>query len=119
VTSTIPTHTDNAELERIRFTRVGVGLVVVGAVVAAIGVLTANGDDRWSLTTLAGAAAVGGTAVAAIGVLTVVFARPLHALYRPGGQVTLRRRVMQVGIPAATCVIVLAIAANIASSNRS
>jgi len=48
-----------------------------------------------------------------------VFARPLSALYRPAARVTLQRRIMQVGIPAATCIIVFAVAANIASASRS
>jgi hypothetical protein len=117
VSSESPAHADG-ELDPIRFARVGVALVVVGAIVAAIGFLTVSGDDRWSLTDLAGAAAVAGIAVAVIGVLIVVFARPLRALYRPGTAVTLPRRIIQVGIPAAACVIVLAIAANIASNSR-
>jgi hypothetical protein len=113
-----PAHSDG-ELDRIRFARVGIGLVFAGAVVAAIGFLASGGDYRWSLTDVAGAAAVAGIAVAVMGVLAVVFARPLSALYRPGATVTLQRRIMQVGIPAAACVIVFAIAANIASNSRS
>jgi len=119
VSSESPAHTTDGELDRIRFARVGVALVVVGAVVAAIGFLTSSGDDRWSLTDVAAAAAVAGIAVAVIGVLTVVFARPLSTLYRPAPRVTLQRRIMQVGIPAATCIIVFAAAANIASASRS
>lgn len=118
MSSESPAHADG-ELDRIRFARVGVMLVVVGAIVAAIGFLTAGGDDRWSLTDLAGAAAVAGVAVAVIGLLTVLFARPLGALYQPGASVTLQRRILQVGIPAAAFVVVFAIAANIASNSRS
>ena len=118
MSTTSPAHTTDRELGSIRFARIGVGLVVVGAVVAAIGFITSNADERLTLSDVSGAAALAGIAIAVAGVLAIVFARPLGHLYEPGGHVSWQRRVIQVGIPAAAFVVVLAVAATIANANR-
>jgi hypothetical protein len=118
VSATSPRHATDHEFGSLRFARIGTGLVVVGAVVAAIGFVTSTGDDRLTLSDISGAAALGGIAIAVVGVLAIVFARPLGRLYAPAGHVTWQRRVIQVGIPAAAFIVVLAIAATIANANR-
>jgi hypothetical protein len=118
VSTTSPGHATDHEFGSLRFARIGAGLVVAGAVVAVIGFITSSGDDRLTLSDVSGAAALGGIAVAVLGVLAMVFARPLGHLYAPAGHVTWQRRVIQVGVPAAAFVTVLAIAATIANANR-
>jgi hypothetical protein len=101
------------------FRRLGVGLIVAGVVAALAGFVASSGDaDRFTLSSVAGAATLAGIAVVVIGILAVLFARPLADLYRPGQRVTLRRRLLQVGLPAVAFVAVLAVAAGIASAHR-
>jgi hypothetical protein len=103
-----------------RFVRLGAGLVLAGLVAAGAGFLASRGEaDRFTLAAVAGAAALGGLAIVVLGVLAMLCARPLEHLYRRGGRVTLARRIIQVGVPAAMFVVVLALAATIANSNQS
>ena len=118
MSTTSPGHATDHEFGSLRFTRIGAGLVVIGAVVAALGFVTSNGDERLTVSDVSGAAALGGIAVAVIGVLAILFARPLGRLYAPGGHLTWRRRIIQVGVPAAAFIVVLAIVATIANANR-
>lgn len=118
--TTVPApRTDDDPAGHIRFARVGIALVVAGAIVAAVGFLTSSGDNRFEITNLSDAAAVAGVAIVVIGIGTMLLARPLSDLYRRGGHVTLQRRIMQVGLPAAAFVAVFAIAATIANAHRS
>ena len=118
MSTTSPAHSTDGDLGSVRFARVGAGLVFAGAAVAAIGFITSSSNDRLTLSDVSGAAALGGIAVAVLGLFAVLFARPLGRLYRPGDQVTWQRRVVQVGLPVAAFIVVLAIAATIANANR-
>jgi hypothetical protein len=118
VSTTSPGHATDHAFGSLRFARIGAGLMVVGPAVAAIGFLSSTGDERLTLSDVSGAAALGGIAVAVLGVLAILFARPLGRLYAPGRHLTWQRRIIQVGVPAAAFIVVLAIAATIANANR-